>query len=47
MAFDVLVVDGGGVRALPLKERKALLSETRATVGLRPGGASPASKGVS
>jgi bifunctional non-homologous end joining protein LigD len=26
VAFDVLVVDGGDVRALPLKERKALLA---------------------
>src|SRR5205823_12647971 len=27
VAFDVLVVDGGDVRALPLKERKALLDK--------------------
>ena len=35
VAFDVLVVDGGEMRALPLKERKALLEKVVRRYGLQ------------
>ena len=35
MAFDVLFVEGGDVRALPLKERKALLEKVVRRYGLQ------------
>jgi len=35
VAFDVLVVDGGDVRALPLKERKATLEKLVRRYGLQ------------
>jgi bifunctional non-homologous end joining protein LigD len=35
VAFDVLFVDGGDVRALPLKERKALLQKVARRYGMQ------------